>query len=270
MLEEVDDLERTSESRLLTASEQNVRGALLKDLHDILKAEEATWSQRSREKWLAEGDSNTAFFHRVASHRRRTNRITSLVIDSSVMDNQRDIIRETAEHFKGLLREVEEQHVSMDWDVLYPHTTDMVGLEDPFEEEEIKRPVFSLRSDRAPGTDDFPLMFYTTFWEIIKWDLMRIFEELYNGSLQMHRLNEALIVLIPKKEGAESISDFRPISLLNGVYKIVTKVLANRLGKVIQSLIDPIQSAFLAGKSTLHSVATAQELIMACQRHNWE
>lgn len=50
----------------------------------------------------------------------------------------------------------------------------------------------------------------------------------------------------------------------------MAKVLANRLGRHIQSLIDPSQSAFFAGKSTLHSVATAQELISACQRHNWE
>lgn len=146
----------------------------------------------------------------------------------------------------------------------------MENIDSPFQEDEVRHATFALGSDKAPGTDGFPLMFYTNFWDIIKSDLMRIFNDLYNHNIQLHRLNEALIVLIPKKDGAVNISDFRPISLLNGVYKIIAKILAIRLRKVIQALIDPAQAAFLPGKSTLHSVAAAQEIVMACKMHTWE
>lgn len=93
--------------------------------------------------------------------------------------------------------------------------------------------------DRAPGPDGFPLFFYTTFWGVIKDDLTGVFNDLYRGNLQIKRLNEALRVLIPKREGAQDISDFRPISLLNGVYKIITKVIANRMADIVKTIIDP-------------------------------
>lgn len=99
---------------------------------------------------------------------------------------------------------------------------------------------------------------------------MKFFNQLYEGPLQMQRLNEALIIMILKKDRAKQMSDFRPTSMLNGVYKIIRKVLTARLGKVVMSLIDPTQATFMSGKSTLHLVASAQENVNACHHHNWE
>ena len=92
-------------------------------------------------------------------------------------------------------------------------------------------------------------------------DLLSLFEELYHHRLDLQKLNYATVVLVPKKEKTVRVSDLRPISLLNGSFKIVTNVLANRLGLVLDDLIDLAQSGFIRGRNIHDSVATAHEVI---------
>jgi len=93
-------------------------------------------------------------------------------------------------------------------------------------------------------------------------DIMALFEELYHNKLDLQRLNYATVVLIPKKEETVRVSDLRPITLLNRSFKIVTKVLANRLAPVFDNIIDPAQSGFIKGRNIHDSVATAHEVIL--------
>lgn len=90
---------------------------------------------------------------------------------------------------------------------------------------------------------------------------MCVFQELYEGTLSTAPIDYAYICLIPKKEGAVRATDFRPISLLNGIQKILSKVLANRLEQVMNGLISPSQSAFLKGRNITDAFASVAELI---------
>ncbi len=96
---------------------------------------------------------------------------------------------------------------------------------------------------------------------MIKHDIMNLFRDLFDGTLNTGPLDYSYICLIPKKEGATSANDFRPISLINEVQKIISKVLANRLERVMSDIISPSQAAFLTGRSILDSFATACETI---------
>lgn len=80
---------------------------------------------------------------------------------------------------------------------------------------------------------------------MIKADLYIIFQELFDTNFNPGPLDYAYICLVPKKEDANSASDFRPISLINGVSKIISKVLSNRLEGVMKNIISPTQAAFL-------------------------
>jgi hypothetical protein len=80
-------------------------------------------------------------------------------------------------------------------------------------------------------------MFYQTFWEVVKDDLLAMFNEWYNDKLDLYRLNFVMITLIPKENEARYMKKFRPISLLNCSFKIFTKVLTNRLARII--IINP-------------------------------
>ncbi|OAY66433.1 LINE-1 retrotransposable element ORF2 protein [Ananas comosus] len=130
-----------------------------------------------------------------------------------------------------------------------------------FSIDEIKHAVFQLGSDKAPGPDGYSIRFYQTFWDTVKDDLFNLFQDLYEGRLSTTLIDYSYICLIPKKVGAERASDFRPISLLNGIQKIVSKVLANRLVVVLNDLISPSQSAFVKGRNITDAYATVSELI---------
>ncbi len=83
-------------------------------------------------------------------------------------------------------------------------------------------------------------------------------------------MDYSYICLVPKKEGANSAEGFRPINLINGVQKIISKVLANRLEAVMKDVISPAQAAFLKGRSILDSFATASELVSWCSKSRTE
>jgi len=92
-------------------------------------------------------------------------------------------------------------------------------------------------------------------------DFLFLFEGLFHHRLDLQRLNYAIAVLVPKKEKMVRVSDLRPISLLNRSFKIVTNILANRLGPLLDDLIDPTYSGFISGCNIHDSIATTHEMI---------
>ncbi|OAY73430.1 LINE-1 reverse transcriptase [Ananas comosus] len=130
----------------------------------------------------------------------------------------------------------------------------------PFGAEEVKQAVFQLGRDKAPGPDGFPLCFYQSFWDTLKDDIMNIFHEMFEGTLNTGPIDYAYICLIPKKEAANRANDFRPISLTNGIHKILSKVLTNRLESIMGTLISDSQSAFLKGRNISDAFVTVREL----------
>src|ERR1041384_2198359 len=105
-------------------------------------------------------------------------------------------------------------------------------------------------SDKAPGPDGFTGIFFKKCWDVIKHDIMRVihlFDSLHTANL--HWLNSANVVLLPKKEGAEGIADYRPISLIHGIAKIIAKVLSMRLAPHMNDLVSNAQSAFIKRRS---------------------
>jgi hypothetical protein len=127
------------------------------------------------------------------------------------------------------------------------------ALEVEFFEEEVRKAVFESYVDGAPGPDGLSLMFYQHFWEVINYDLMDMFRDLHKEDLDLYRLKFSLITIIPKEKDARTMNKFRLISLLNCSYKIFTKVLSNRINKVIYKLIASNQTAFIKGNCSRDS-----------------
>ena len=139
-------------------------------------------------------------------------------------------------------------------------------LSDIFTQKEIREVIFQKELNKAPGLDGFPAEFYQTFWEVIKPDLLALFNEFHQGSLPLHSLNFGVITLLPKKAEAIMIQQYRPICLLNVRFKIFTKILTNRIHLVAHKVIRSSQIAFLPGRFILEGAVVLHETIHELHR----
>ena len=112
-----------------------------------------------------------------------------------------------------------------------------VWLERKFEREEILQVVSDLEGDKAPGPNGFTIAFYHHCWKVVEKDVLAFFEEFSQHCKFEKSLNASFITLIPKKNDTSNIRDFRPISLVGSVYKILAKVLANHFRVDLDQLI---------------------------------
>jgi len=125
-----------------------------------------------------------------------------------------------------------------------------------------------MEKNKVAGPDSIPIEFYQSCWDIVKNDIMNIFHEFHSGVLDVSRINYGIITLLPKILEAEKIQQFRPICLLNCLYKLITKVLTLRLEKVANKKILYTQSAFLKGRNIMNGVLALHEILHETKRNN--
>ncbi|XP_070667346.1 uncharacterized protein [Malus domestica] len=232
-------------------------------IDQLREQEELYWMQRSRVNWFREGDANTAFFHRTTLQRRRVNSIVKLKdVDGSWVDDSRRVPALVEEHFKSLFTSVG----CRDWgdilNCLEPLVSELMNndLIKPVSEEEIKVAVHQMGGLKALGPDGFQGIFYHFFWDIIVAEVNGLVMDFMQGEGNTRSLNSTYIVLIPKVPHPESVSQYRPISLCNFSFKILSKVLANRLQPLLPLLISPMQNAFIADRQIQENLGLAHEL----------
>lgn len=135
-----------------------------------------------------------------------------------------------------------------------------------FTEDEVRKAIFQMEHNKAPGLDGFPAEFYQFFWNLIKDDLMALFMDFHKGELPLYSLNFGTIILLPKCSDAATIQQYRPICLLNVSFKIFTKTLTNRVSGVADKVIGPTQSAFIPGRNIMEGAVILHETIHELHR----
>jgi hypothetical protein len=120
-----------------------------------------------------------------------------------------------------------------------------------FSEEELDGLVKDMKTNTAPGPDGLPVIFYKTFWPLVKQGILHILNDFVLGRIDIVRLNFGILSLIPKVQGADQITQYKPIALINVIFKIVAKAYAARLDLVANIIISSNQTTFIKGKNIL-------------------
>jgi hypothetical protein len=257
--DELKALESAAERGGLNEEQRERKRILCRDLERAL-LQEISWRQKSRIKWLKEGDKCTKFFHLMANSNKRYNTIDSLHIDGAMSSDSEAIREHAINYFKSMFAESMSWRPKLD-DLEFESLSEdeAASLEAPFLEKEVKDVIFGMDGDKAPSPDGFSLAFFQACWEVLKYDIMAVFSDFHACGKFEKSLNSTFISLIPKLPGATELKDFRPISLVSGIYKIISKVLANRLRLVLSRIISTPQNAFVKGRQILDSVLIASE-----------
>lgn len=131
----------------------------------------------------------------------------------------------------------------------------MVGRRFP---QEVKAAVFNLKSDKAPGSDGFSISFFQRYWDLLRDDIMAFMKEFHLRGWLSKSIGASLIALIPKKFVTDRMKDLKPIG---NIYKILAKVLATGLQKILPSSISPSHGVFFPQKTDFRWVLVANECI---------
>jgi len=139
-------------------------------------------------------------------------------------------------------------------------------LTDSFDEEEIKDAIWNCDSHKSPGPDGVTFSFIKKYWGTLKKEVSGALKFFHREGKIPKGCNASFITLIPKSDNPQSLEEYRPISLVGCMYKILTKVLSNRIKKVIEKVIDGSQSAFLSNRGLLDSVLVVNEVLEDLKR----
>lgn len=134
------------------------------------------------------------------------------------------------------------------------------------EEKEVKKTLFHIHPDKSPGPNGMNPGFYQKFWTTTGGDIVKLVREFFDAGNLDNQLTHTNIALIPKKKHPVYMTDLRPISLCNVVYKIISKVLANRLKQVLDGIISDTQSAFITGRLITDNIMVAYEVMHYLKR----
>jgi hypothetical protein len=127
-------------------------------------------------------------------------------------------------------------------------------------DEEVVQALSSLGS-KAPGPDGFTALFYKKYWHMVKTEVLGCIKNFFLNHILLQEQNHTHITLILKQSGSHTVHHFRPISLCNIVYKIITKILANKLKSMLPNIISPMQYAFVPSRNIQDNTILAHELL---------
>lgn len=236
--------------------------------YHLVNIEEQIYRQKSRVKWLGFGDQNTSYFHKVVEGRAVRNAIKQLKSSSGeVLTDLNDIKAEAVSYYKSFLQDepnnIEIPAVnSLSQLVSYRCSGDDGALLiQPITAEEIKKTVFSMPLNKALGPDGFTVEFFKSAWQIIGKDFIVAVQSFFLYGYMPKGVNGTVLSLVPKITNPESMKDFRPIACCNLIYKVISKILAERLKRTLPEAIELSQSAFVKGRLLLENVLLATELV---------
>ncbi|GKB85929.1 putative RNA-directed DNA polymerase [Tanacetum coccineum] len=234
-------LEEKIDSGRASNGEREERIILLQECDDLEKMAAMDMVQKARIRWDVEGDENTKKIHGMIKQRRRRQMVQGLTIDGVWVSNPNEVKTAFLNFYK-------EKFQAQD--------------------SSIRAAVWACGSNKALGPDGFSFHFLKKYWELISYDVTEFVTNFFDSCSMPSGANSAFITLIPKVANPLYIKDYRPISLIGVQYKIIAKLLANRLSKVVHKIVNHEQSAFISGRHILDGLLMLSEVIEWYKKQN--
>ncbi|GKA80109.1 RNA-directed DNA polymerase, eukaryota [Tanacetum coccineum] len=232
---------------------------------------------------IDKGDENSKYYHGILNKKRNQLSIRGVLAAGSWIENLVLVKNEFLNHFKNWFERPKKERLILNTDFPCKLTSiQQADMEAEVSNEEIKRAVWDCGIDKSPGPDGFTFGFYRHFWKLIDKDVMAAVKHFFHSGFIPKGVNSSFIALIPKSPDAKMVKEFRPISLIGSLYKIIGKILANRLVMVLGNIVNEVQSAFVADRQILDGPFILNEIfqwfgfgerwrgwIQECLRSSW-
>ncbi|XP_020672720.2 uncharacterized protein LOC110092491 [Dendrobium catenatum] len=226
----------------------------------------ASWvAQRAKVNWLKHGEDDLKFLYaKIRSRRSKMQAANNLCHSNFNLEGIQDIIRHFQELYNPTLSNQENLVIhpigSCIPECLIPSLTLSVNTC------EIRKAVFSGSSTSSPAPDGFNFHFYKSGWTIIGPLLIKAVSSFFSKGFMPRGVKTTALALIPKHNHASVIFDFRPIALCNVIYKIIAKIIANRLAPIMSSIISNNQAGFVKSRVSIDNILLAKEILATCSK----
>ncbi|GJR36423.1 RNA-directed DNA polymerase, eukaryota, reverse transcriptase zinc-binding domain protein [Tanacetum coccineum] len=223
-------------NKMLREEESNI----LSNYNVAMRDKEHLLFQKAKIKWLSVGDKNNAYFHRVLKSRNHRNRVNVIHDDVGRRYEGDQVAAQFVKHFPELLGEVSA--------------------------DEIKQDLFQIDDNKAPGPDGFSTHFYKKYWDIIGEDICIAVKECFAIEKMLKEINFTNIALVPKIQTPTKVSDYRPITCCNVIFKCISKVINERIKECLGNLVSQNQSAFIPNRQIQDNILISQGLLNGYDR----
>lgn len=245
----------------LISQEKNAQKAM----EGALKIQDWFWQEKAKVNWHTDGDRNTTYFHRVTKIKNATKLISSLRINDQVTTNQQLISDHIVHYYKNLFcaNSVVLQDLFLAEEAIPNLVNDNINtmLTMIPSQVEIKKAVFDLNKDGAPGPDGFGAFFYQTYWDIVSDDVTKAVLEFFTRSWLLPNFNANTLILIPKTSNADTVDQYRPIAMANFKFKIISKIIVDRLARILPGIVSEEQRGFIQGRNIKNCICLASEAV---------
>ncbi|GJU17987.1 RNA-directed DNA polymerase, eukaryota [Tanacetum coccineum] len=233
------DIDLSLDKGVLSSDILEKRINIMHKLTDLEKKVSLELAQKAKIKWSIEGDENSKYFHGIINKHRSNLAIRGILVDGAWIEDPSSVKNEFLNHFKDRFQKPSSSRLILDME--FPNKLSLEQrdeLERPFTKEKIKGAVWDCGLNKSPGPDGFTFGFYRRYWSLIESDVV---------------------------DAANYFYAHGPISLIGSLYKIITKILANRLVSVLGDLVNEVQSAFIENRQILDGPFILNELIHWCK-----
>ena len=230
--------------------------------------EEGYLQQKAKLHWMKAGDQNNKAFYNAVKIQENRNKISEIQCDDgTIVTCQDGMKKEAKRYFKEFLTikpvEYEEWPPNQIKDLLQFQCDeeDKLMLTKEVTEEEIRKTLFSMPVNKSPGPDGFTCEFFKETWSIVGRDFVVAIQSFFKTGFLPKGVNSTILALIPKKTEAKVMKDYRPISCCNVLYKVISKILANRLKNILPRFISANQSTFIKDRLLMENLLLATEIV---------